>query len=156
MQQLRDLGYIIAIDTGWPSEGFTPAVTAEVMPWLALADHVLLNELEITRLAGNDDLPSAMTTLSALMPHGAALIAKVGKDGAIGWRGAQKAVARPPFLEDVFDTIGAGDAFNAGYLHAVTQGADLTAALATGCETATRIISQFPRTLKENAWQTGA
>ena len=156
MQQLRDLGYVVAIDTGWPSEGFTPDVIAEVRSWLAFADHVLLNELEITRLAGTDDLPAAMAILSDLMSPGATLVAKVGQDGAIGWRDTEKAVARPPFLEDVFDTIGAGDAFNAGYLHAVTQGGDLTAALSAGCETAARIIAQFPRTLKENAWQTGA
>ncbi len=155
MQQLRGLGYAIAIDTGWPSEGFTPDVIAEVRTWLALADHVLLNELEITRLAGNDDLPAAMATLSALMPADATLVAKVGKDGAIGWRGGEKAVACPPFLEAVFDTIGAGDAFNAGYLNAITQGVDFTAALTKGCETATRIIAQFPRSKKETIWQTG-
>ena len=155
MQQLRGLGYAIAIDTGWPSEGFTSGVIAEVRTWLALADHVLLNELEITRLAGNDDLSTAMATLSALMPVNATLVAKIGKDGAIAWRGKEKAVARPLFLEAVFDTIGAGDAFNAGYLSAVAQGMDLTVALSAGCETATRIIAQFPRSMKENAWQTG-
>jgi sugar/nucleoside kinase (ribokinase family) len=155
LRHLRDLGYQIALDTGWPPEGFTPAVINEVKVWLPLVDHVLLNELEITRVAADDNLNTAMATLSALLRPNASLIAKVGREGAIGWRDTEKASARPPETGIIFDTIGAGDAFNAGYLHAITQGSDLSVALTSGCATATHIIANFPRHIKAAAWQTG-
>ena len=145
MQQWRDLGYQIAIDTGWPPEGFTAEVVAEVRSWLPLADHILLNDLEIRRLAQTDGLESAMTALSALLRPGATLVAKTGRDGARAWRDGAHAAATPPASDDIFDTIGAGDAFNAGYLQAVSQGADLGTTLTAGSATATRIIAQFPR-----------
>jgi ribokinase len=45
----------------------------------------------------------------------------------------------------IFDTIGAGDSFNAGYLLARLDGAGLAEALAAGCQAATAIIARFPR-----------
>ena len=145
MREARALGYAIAMDTGWPPEGFTSEVVAEVRAWLPLVDHVLLNDLEIRRLAQDDDLDAAMMALSGLLPPGATLVAKTGREGAVALRNGVRATATPPVAEAIFDTIGAGDAFNAGYLHAVTQGADLAAALGQGCTTATRTIAHFPR-----------
>jgi ribokinase len=156
LKHLQMLGYSVAIDTGWPSEGWTPFVIAEVRSWLELADHVLLNDLEITRIAQTDDLDVAMALLSSWMPSDARLIAKIGPDGAIGWQNMQKERASPPLVADIFDTVGAGDAFNAGYLQACAQGANLPSALDAGCRTATDIISHFPRQLRrDTAWQTG-
>ena len=45
----------------------------------------------------------------------------------------------------IFDSIGAGDSFNAGYLLARMDGAALPEALAAGCRAAAAIISRFPR-----------
>jgi ribokinase len=45
----------------------------------------------------------------------------------------------------IFDPIGAGDSFNAGYLLARLNGADLATAVASGCQAASAIISRFPR-----------
>lgn len=160
LQQGRDLGYRIALDTGWPPEGWTDAVIADVRSWLALADHVLLNEVEILRLGESDNLTTAMARLSGDLLPGASLVAKVGRDGAIGTRNGEIARAAPPPAAEIFDTVGAGDAFNAGYLNACTQGAVLGDALTAGCRTATQIISHFPRRLdgatpaKDMSWQT--
>jgi sugar/nucleoside kinase (ribokinase family) len=51
--------------------------------------------------------------------------------------------AAPPVA--TFDTIGAGDSFNAGYLLARIAGAGLAEALAAGCNGASNIIARFPR-----------
>ena len=45
----------------------------------------------------------------------------------------------------VFDTIGAGDSFNAGYLLGRLNGYDLQDSLIAGCNAAASIISRFPR-----------
>lgn len=142
---LHALGYQVAIDTGWPPQGWTDGVITEVRQWLALADHILLNELEITSLTGIADIEIAMIALASTLKADATLVAKVGRKGAVALRGGARADAAPPPAETIFDTIGAGDAFNAGYLHSISRGESLVEALRTGCETATRIIAQFPR-----------
>ena len=72
------------------------------------------------------------------------MIVKTGARGAIGlqdWRRFESTVANL----SVFDTIGAGDSFNAGYLLARLSGQDLQGALRSGCSAATSVISRFPR-----------
>ncbi len=142
---LRGLGYRIAIDTGWPPEGFTPSVIAEVKSWLSLVDHVLLNELEITSLAGTTDLATAMAILGGGLRPDATLVAKVGAKGAIAVCGYHRAQYTPAANPEIFDTVGAGDAFNAGYLFARACGTGLDGAIVLGCETATQTIAHFPR-----------
>lgn len=142
--ELRARGYRVAIDTGWPSEGWTSAVRDEVAGWIAHCDHLLLNETELLELAGKADVEQALSSVAALLPSGAALIVKMGPEGAVGLaRGTRCSAAAPDVTP--FDTIGAGDSFNAGYLHARLLGLDLGGALQAGCSTASRIISSFPR-----------
>lgn len=142
---LQNLGYRVALDTGWPPEGFTAEVTAEIGVWVARVDFLLLNELEILSLGGSVDLAEAMSRLSGRMPSGAVLVAKLGAQGAaaVGPQGSVRVT--PPARRGIFDTVGAGDAFNAGFLLACSRGADLRDALQAGCDTATDIISHFPR-----------
>lgn len=140
----HQLGYQVAIDTGWPSEGWNAATRAEVACWVARCDHVLLNELEVLSLTDSTDLQQAATRVSATMPAGASLIVKTGKQGALGFQDGGRASSAARAVT-VFDTIGAGDCFNAGYLLARMRGEDLADALAAGCHAATTIIERFPR-----------
>lgn len=137
-------GYAIALDTGWPPEGWTPEVRAEVLGWLPHCDHLLINELEARSIAGTEDLDAALVLIARALKPGASLIVKVGARGALGFEGGRRSEhdAEPA---DIFDTIGAGDAFNAGYLSARLRGAHLAEALAAGCRTARAILSRFPR-----------
>ncbi len=145
ISRIRRQGYAVAIDTGWPSEGWTPSVIEEVRSWLALSDHVLLNDLEICSLAARGDLKASMEHIIGWLRPGATLVAKVGRDGAIGCRGEARFSATPPMTSPIFDTIGAGDAFNAGYLDALIRGQDIFGALTAGCVCATKTIGHFPR-----------
>ena len=144
LRTLRDRGYRIAIDTGWPSGGWTEERRADALRAFASCDYVLLNEAEVCALAGTQDLRQAMDELARQLPADCELIAKRGAQGALARR-------RDTFFEQpaeeiaVFDTIGAGDAFNAGYLAARLRGEDVGAALRAGCATAAAIIAQFPR-----------
>jgi sugar/nucleoside kinase (ribokinase family) len=138
------LGYEIALDTGWPSGGWTEAARDEVSQWIAKCDHVLLNELEVASLANREDLEAAIAQVSRLLKPGASLIVKTGARGALGVQSGRRHESRASQLA-VFDTIGAGDSFNAGYLLSRLEGHDLAHSLNAGCRAAASIISRFPR-----------
>jgi sugar/nucleoside kinase (ribokinase family) len=143
LELLRGRGFALALDTGWPNAGWG-AVRTTVESWLPLIDHVLLNELETTALAGTDDLGAAATWVRQRLQPGASLVVKCGPAGAQAWRGARH-LARPAPTVRVVDTIGAGDVFNARYLHGVVCGRDLDTALQQAVEAASAAISTSPR-----------
>lgn len=142
--EVASLGYQIALDTGWPSGDWDDQLRDEVFGWIAGSDHVLLNQLELTSLADSQDFATALARVSRrLKPH-ASLIVKNGSDGAMGFQnGGTVEVDAVPV--NVFDTIGAGDSFNAAYLLARIAGHDLRGALDAGCRAAASIIGRFPR-----------
>ena len=144
IEALCELGYQIAIDTGWPAQGWEQDIRQEVFGWLQNCDHVLLNEAEVRGLGEDQDLESAFSLLRDRMKSDATLVAKLGAKGAIGQIGAEACAVTTPEISP-FDTIGAGDAFNAGYLASRLAGLDLRNSLAGGCRTASDVISRFPR-----------
>jgi sugar/nucleoside kinase (ribokinase family) len=134
-------GYRVALDTGWPPDGWD---LDEVRSWLRHCDHLLINELEARSIAGTDDLDAALPRIAEALKPAATLVVKVGARGAIGWEAGRR-VTHDTQAADIFDTIGAGDAFNAGYLSARLRGNGLAEGLAAGCRTAQAVLSRFPR-----------
>lgn len=141
MAEAARRGYRVALDTGWPPEGWD---RDEVMSWLPHCDHLLINELEAQSIAGTESLDEALTLIGRALKPEASLIVKVGARGALGIEAGRR-VERITEPADIFDTIGAGDAFNAGYLAARIRGGDLAEGLAAGCRTAGAILPRFPR-----------
>lgn len=144
IRELHALGYAIALDTNWPPQDWSAALREEVATWVAASDHVLLNELEVRSLADTTDLAAAIERLTPLLKRGATLAVKTGGRGALGLQDGQRC-EHAAAQAAIFDTIGAGDSFNAGYLLARLDGAGLAESLAAGCEAATSIIARFPR-----------
>ena len=144
IHDLQALGYRVALDTNWPPEDWSAALRAEVTGWISSCDHVLLNDLEIRSLTDIDDLDLATGRLAPMLKPGATLIVKTGARGALGIQDGARC-EHGAAQTAIFDTIGAGDSFNAGYLLARLGGAGLADALAAGCEAATSIIARFPR-----------
>lgn len=142
--ELVESGYDVALDTGWPPDGWSDASRAEVAGWLAQCDHVLLNELEVVSLADRKDLDAATRHVASMLKPGATLVVKTGERGAVGVQQGRRLEFGAEKLS-VFDTIGAGDSFNAGYLLARLSGGDLARSLEAGCQAAGSIISRFPR-----------
>ena len=64
---------------------------------------------------------------------------KLGNEGAIAATGDEVVRASVQAI-DRADTLGAGDAFAGGFLLSVSRGAELTAALRTGCDAATAAL----------------
>lgn len=137
---LRARGWATAIDPGWPPQGWAAELHAMFAEWLALTDHALLNEEEVTALARGADV----NALAGRLPKGATLVVKRGPAGAICIRDGVRHTASAPQVE-VIDTVGAGDSFNAAFLAAHVAGASPHAALAHGVAVASHAVSTFPR-----------
>jgi ribokinase len=144
IEELSALGYQVALDTNWPPQNWSPALRAEVGSWISKCRHVMLNELEVASLGDSTDLNVALERLVPLLRPDATLVVKLGPKGAIGVQGGRRSDCPAPQVT-IFDTIGAGDSFNAGYLLARSGGAGLADALAAGCNGASNIIARFPR-----------
>jgi sugar/nucleoside kinase (ribokinase family) len=56
---------------------------------------------------------------------------KLGREGALAQRGAQRLVSSAVKV-DAVDAVGAGDSFDAGFLHSYLRGADLADCLKAG------------------------
>jgi len=143
LETLKQRGFATALDTGWPPEGWETSRT-QVTSWLAQVDHVLFNELEATALAGYKDAGAAARWFGQRLPPGGTLVVKRGPGGATAWR-RDEHVDCPAEPVRVIDTIGAGDAFNAGYLLGCATGRSLGESVRMGVRTASAAISTSPR-----------
>jgi sugar/nucleoside kinase (ribokinase family) len=138
-------GITVALDTGWPVDGWTDANCAATRGWLERCGCALLNEAETITLAGIAEPAEAARRLRAGMPEGAIVVVKRGPQGAIavGADGALVSAAAP--VVEVVDTIGAGDVFNAAFLAALAGDRPLAACLDAGVQVASHAISTRPR-----------
>ena len=107
-------GASVSLDPGWdPAERWELATGVDVL---------LPNAQEAQALGG----------AAALASSGPLVAVKLGPEGAAGYVGTEVVrVGAPPV--DVVDATGAGDSFDAGFLAAWLEGADLARALALGC-----------------------
>lgn len=141
---LKSNGMAVALDTGWPTAGWTSHVIDTTRGWLGQCDHLLLNEVEATALTGTASVPEAIDALAALMPADAHIVIKCGPAGATGQHQGQRVALPAPKVNPV-DTIGAGDVFDAAYLAKIAEGSTLAEAIAAGIATASRAITTSPR-----------
>lgn len=138
-------GIAVALDTGWPLDGWTARNCAAVRQWLSRSRIALFNEIETTTLAGIGDPAEAARELFSHMPEGAIVVVKRGPDGAIAIGPDENVVGVAAPAVTVVDTIGAGDVFNAAFLASLAQQEPLAACLAAGTAVASRAISTLPR-----------
>jgi sugar/nucleoside kinase (ribokinase family) len=94
-------------------------------------DVFLPNEREACKAAGTEDLDVAIEKLSQFVPL---VVVKVGSRGAIAQRGTEHFTSSPRKVVPV-DTVGAGDSFDAGFLHEYVRGSDLQECLESGNRT---------------------
>ena len=124
-QKLKAAGLTISLDTNDDPEDRWLGGLRDVLRYV---DVFLPNAREACRIAGTDDLESAVIRLAELVPT---VVVKTGRDGAIAVRGKEKFSSSALSVTSV-DPVGAGDSFDAGFLHQYIRGADLPACLAYG------------------------
>jgi sugar/nucleoside kinase (ribokinase family) len=107
--------------------GYDPAETwgRDIVEMLAEVDVFLPNESELRGITGE---VAPETALSLLRNERTLTIAKLGRDGSMAMTDGQP-VTVPAFEVTPVDTTGAGDSFNAGFLHAWLRGWNLDAAM---------------------------
>jgi len=122
---LKQAGLTISLD---PNDDPAQEWDRCILEALPFVDVLMPNERETCLLAGEPDLDKAIATLRALVPL---LVVKRGIEGASAYSGTQSwhAASRPV---EVVDAVGAGDSFNAGFLHAWMRGWPIEQALACG------------------------
>lgn len=135
----------VALDTGWPLDGWTDANCAATIGWLKRCRLALFNEVETTTLTGLVDAAEAARALKSHMPADAIVVVKRGPNGALALGPTGDIVSIVAPTVKVIDTIGAGDVFNAGFLAALAVGMPLENCLRTGVTIASEAISTLPR-----------
>jgi len=95
---------------------------------LKYVDVFLPNTREATCITGTADVNQAVNQLAKLVRL---VIAKLGPDGALAQKAEQR-FASPALNIAAVDAVGAGDSFDAGFLHEYLKGSDLTTCLASG------------------------
>jgi sugar/nucleoside kinase (ribokinase family) len=125
IRKMKEAGLTTSLDTNDdPDDGWKGGLD-EVLPYV---DVFLPNEREVQKAAGVADVEAAVKKLAAVVPL---VVVKLGRQGAIAQRGAER-FACPSISVDAVDAVGAGDSFDAGFLHQYVRGADLTACLRAG------------------------
>lgn len=124
-RRLKSAGLTISLDTNDDPEGRFEGGIFEV---LESVDVFLPNQREACRIAGTDNLDSAIRKLSAIVPL---VVVKAGAQGAIAVNNGKR-TASSALKVDVVDPVGAGDSFDAGFLHAYLKGQSLNDCLAVG------------------------
>jgi 2-dehydro-3-deoxygluconokinase len=139
----RDAGAIVSFDPNirpklWSSETETRDAITQI---LALTDIALPSFDDEHALWGDGDPQDTITRLNSagvaeiVVKNGAAPILACADSATIQ-------VATPP-VQDIRDTSGAGDAFNAGYLAARLIGQDPARAVAAGQQMSAEVIRHF-------------
>jgi sugar/nucleoside kinase (ribokinase family) len=125
MQEARAHGLTVSFD---PNSAPTKSWPAEIWDVIAQADILFVNETEAQQLTQTKDSQAALSQLSE---RASCAVIKLGANGAIGcWQG--ETVHAPAFPVQVLDTTGAGDSFDAGFIHGWLAGKSLSDCLTMG------------------------
>lgn len=130
----RARGITTSFDTNWdPTEGWDGGVAK----MLAACDVFFPNAAEAQRIARLDDVEEAARALARMgavgRTDGGPIVAvKLGTAGALACCAEGPLVRVPAMRVEAVDTTGAGDSFNAGFLRAWLDGADLQESLRSG------------------------
>lgn len=126
-RRMKSAGLTTSLDTNDDPDDRWGSILDEIFPYV---DILLPNRREAIKLSRtNDDDPE--TALSSLAQKVGTVVIKMGSRGAIAMREGQRFSA-PAAAVTVVDSVGAGDSFDAGFLHRFLNGADLPDCLAYG------------------------
>ncbi len=125
-REAKERGLTVAFDPGAYNivEENRELIAGEILPY---TDIVLPNTLEAKALTGADD-PSTAAEMIAMRGPGIVAV-KMGKRGAVAYTRGRFYYAEPVEPRRMVNTLGAGDAFDAGLLYGILSGRDIGGAL---------------------------
>jgi sugar/nucleoside kinase (ribokinase family) len=115
-REAKAKGLSTSLDTNDDPEGKWGSDLLDVLPFV---DIFFPNEREAKKIAGTDDLPQAINKLSQLCRM---VVVKLGLQGAVARKGSEEWRHNGIHVASV-DSVGAGDSFDAGFIHRFLQGA---------------------------------
>lgn len=122
----RRAGLTVSLDPGFDPHQHWGRELVELLP---MVDLFLPNEREASAISGE---PTALASLRALRNGHTLTVVKLGSDGCMALQDDGSPLAVPAHAVDVLDSTGAGDSFDAGFLHAWRQGMSLQECLRWG------------------------
>ena len=125
VEAARHVGALVYMDCQARSETLA---LPEVAAAIRRVDIFAPNEVEALHLTGEASAEAALERLAALVP---VAVVKRGRAGAIA-RAAGVAAGAPAIAVEAYDTTGAGDCFNAGFLYAYLANQSLEMCLRCG------------------------
>jgi sugar/nucleoside kinase (ribokinase family) len=135
----RRAGIETMLDTGWDPQGWQPATLAALRELLAHTTIFMPNSDEAAAITGKQDPAEALRELAGTGPE--VVVVKMGSSGSVAAQHGGM-VRQPAFPAAVVDAVGAGDVFNAGFLHARLLGRGLGECLAFGSGAASVYIGR--------------
>lgn len=124
-RKMKEAGLTTSLDTNDDPDDSWEGGLREALRYV---DVFLPNEREAQKAAGTEDLEAAIRKLAEQVPL---VVVKIGRNGAIAQRRKER-LASPAIKVEAVDPVGAGDSFDAGFLHNFVRGADLSACLRAG------------------------
>ena len=122
---MKQRGISTSLDTNDDPEDRWDADLFEVLKFV---DVFLPNEREAKKITRAENLDAAVAMLRQRVP---VLAVKLGSQGALAC-GRSGSVRCPAPSVEAIDPVGAGDSFDAGFIHAYVRGADLAECLTQG------------------------
>jgi len=124
-RRMKSAGLTTSLDTNDDPEDRWDCILEKILPHV---DILLPNQREAMKISQADDIEMALSRLAQKVET---VVIKMGASGAIAMRGGHRfnAAAVPV---TVVDPVGAGDSFDAGFLHQFLRGEDLARCLAYG------------------------
>jgi sugar/nucleoside kinase (ribokinase family) len=127
-KKAKSFGLTTSIDPQWDPAEKWEVDLPELLPYV---DVFLPNMSEFLALTRTKTIEAGISEIMQFA-HKLTVVVKDGANGAYGWNGSEL-IHQPALLNDeVVDCIGAGDSFNAGFIHKFTQGASLKQCLEYG------------------------
>lgn len=124
-KKLKAAGLTISLDTNDDPDDRWGGNLKDALRYV---DVFLPNEREAMRAAETDNLESAIAALAQIVPI---VVVKLGAEGALAQRGRERRTC-PPVKVKPMDAVGAGDSFDAGFIHEYVRGADIQTCLISG------------------------
>ncbi len=140
LAELRTLGITTSLDVVFTSRMDDPNLRAALWSALPHVDYFMCNDYEAFRLVDERDPVRAARAFKDRGARG--VIIKLGENGC--WLAADSISRQIPAPKvDVVDTTGAGDAFAAGFVAALSRGADSVEACSSGNQAGSRICTRL-------------
>ena len=124
-RRMKSAGLTTSLDTNDDPDDHWDSALEEILPHV---DILLPNEREAMKISRSGDLETALSRLAKKVQT---VVVKMGASGAVAIQDGRR-FSVPAVPVTVIDPIGAGDSFDAGFLHQFLSGANITSCLTYG------------------------